>query len=117
MGMLNPQSEQNHLLIKATHAPCAPRHHLILTMHGQHSVMDDTTDVKDPVVVEHVEDRSSSSYVDNLDSTLLDTSLRAQAERKLVRKLDWRLLPTIILIFIMNYIDVRRISSLHYVLV
>ncbi|KAJ3484027.1 hypothetical protein NLI96_g5906 [Meripilus lineatus] len=80
-------------------------------MHGQHSVMDDTTDVKDPVVVEHVEDRSSSSYVDNLDSTLLDTSLRAQAERKLVRKLDWRLLPTIILIFIMNYIDRTAVTA------
>jgi len=32
---------------------------------------------------------------------------RLLAERKLVRKLDMRLLPTIFLIYIMNYIDVR----------
>jgi proteasome assembly chaperone (PAC2) family protein len=32
---------------------------------------------------------------------------RLAAERKLLRKLDMRLLPTIFLIFIMNYIDVR----------
>jgi len=31
---------------------------------------------------------------------------RMLAERKLVRKLDMRLLPTIFLIFILNYIDV-----------
>ena len=86
-------------------------------MHGQHSVVDDTTDVKDPVSVEHVEDRSNSSLVDDSDTALLDTGLRAQAEKKLVRKLDFRLLPTIILLFIMNYIDVSRISSSHYVLV
>ena len=31
---------------------------------------------------------------------------RIRRERQLVRKLDMRLLPTIVLIFIMNYIDV-----------
>lgn len=31
---------------------------------------------------------------------------RLLAERKLVRKLDVRLIPTVFLIFIMNYIDV-----------
>ena len=36
---------------------------------------------------------------------------RLLAERKLVRKLDVRLIPTIFLIFIMNYIDV---SSSYY---
>lgn len=34
------------------------------------------------------------------------TPERTLAERKLVRKLDYRILPTIILIYIMNYIDV-----------
>ena len=33
---------------------------------------------------------------------------RLLAERKLVRKLDRRLLPTILIIYIVNYIDVRR---------
>lgn len=32
---------------------------------------------------------------------------RLLAERRLVRKLDARLLPTIIIIYIMNYIDVH----------
>lgn len=36
---------------------------------------------------------------------------RILAERRLVRKLDMRLLPTIFLIFIMNYIDVSFLSS------
>jgi hypothetical protein len=34
------------------------------------------------------------------------TPERIVAERRLVRKLDTRLLPTIIIIYIMNYIDV-----------
>ena len=32
---------------------------------------------------------------------------RLLAERRLVRKLDMRLIPTIFVIYIMNYIDVR----------
>lgn len=43
------------------------------------------------------------------NSEILDASARPAAERHLVRKLDRRLLPTIILIFIMNYIDVRQL--------
>lgn len=38
------------------------------------------------------------------------TPERAIAERKLVRKLDCRVLPTIFVIYIMNYIDVRSFS-------
>jgi len=37
------------------------------------------------------------------------TRERAIAEKKLLRKLDTRLLPTIFIIFIMNYIDVREL--------
>lgn len=40
------------------------------------------------------------------DGELLAEDVRPAAERRLVRKLDMRLLPTIVLIFIMNYIDV-----------
>lgn len=36
---------------------------------------------------------------------------RILAEKKLVRKLDTRVLPMIILIYIMNYIDVRYIPE------
>lgn len=36
---------------------------------------------------------------------------RVQAERKLVRKLDSRLLPTIVVIYIMNYIDRNGITT------
>ena len=48
----------------------------------------------------------------NGDGVLLENDQRVSAERRLVKKLDHRLLPTIILIYIMNYIDVRQ---LHWV--
>ena len=41
------------------------------------------------------------------DSELLAPDIRVAAERRLVRTLDMRLLPTIIVIYIMNYIDVN----------
>lgn len=69
----------------------------------------------------YVEHRESSSEQDTYpnkvqdgdaydgeDAQLLSPDIRASAERRLVRKLDSRLLPTIVLIFIMNYIDVSN---------
>ncbi|KAI0753050.1 MFS general substrate transporter [Daedaleopsis nitida] len=60
----------------------------------------------------HTEDRppsitssTGSAARGLLDGELLAKDVRPAAERKLVRTLDFRLLPTIILIFIMNYID------------
>lgn len=54
------------------------------------------------------------SQSDDPDSKYyLSPEERAIAERKLVRKLDSRLLPTIICIFILNYIDVGSGIS-HY---
>ena len=44
--------------------------------------------------------------VANSDDDLLSADARPDAERRLVRQLDLRLMPTIIIIFIMNYIDV-----------
>ena len=44
----------------------------------------------------------------NDDGVLLEDDRRASAERRLVKKLDQRLLPTIVVIYIMNYIDVRQ---------
>lgn len=69
---------------------------------------DEEDNLKEVVVVEHLEESSRSSQVDDPDGALLAPSRRIQAERELVRALDFRLLPAIILIFIMNYIDVRR---------
>lgn len=73
-------------------------------------------DEKKEVAVEEV-DRGPPSTAPSLDDAagkaLLDGELLAQdvrpaAERALVRTLDMRLLPTIILIYIMNYIDVSK---------
>ena len=65
---------------------------------------------KKEVAISEVERRPSTteSASESLpDGELLVEGVRAAAERRLVRMLDTRLLPTIILIFIMNYIDVR----------
>ena len=47
------------------------------------------------------------------DDELLAPEVRIVAERRLVRTLDRRLLPTIIVIFIMNYIDVSAVLRSH----
>lgn len=47
----------------------------------------------------------------NGDEDILQVEARRIAERQLVRKLDVRLLPTIIVIFLMNFIDVRRVCG------
>ncbi len=55
-----------------------------------------------------MEERASPSAMMDDDPLPLEGSPeRLLAERKLVRKLDTRVLPTIVLIYIMNYIDVR----------
>ena len=63
---------------------------------------------------DEVEDSPSTIPISagSLDGELLGCDKRPSAERKLVRMLDMRLLPTIILISIMNYIDVRLFCSL-----
>jgi hypothetical protein len=43
---------------------------------------------------------------DHDEEYIMHPEIRQAAERRLVRKLDFRLLPTIVVIFIMNYIDV-----------
>ncbi|KAI0918954.1 hypothetical protein AcV5_002000 [Taiwanofungus camphoratus] len=58
-----------------------------------------------------VEEQSQSDSNIEGDNELLAPGVRASAERKLVRKLDIRLMPTIIVIFIMNYIDRSAITS------
>ena len=55
-----------------------------------------------------IEQRSPAESLDahDDDSELLAPEVRQVAERHLVRVLDSRLMPTIIIIFLMNYIDV-----------
>lgn len=45
-------------------------------------------------------------HVEVADESLLIPEHRRQAEKHLVRLLDMRLLPTVILIYLMNYTDV-----------
>lgn len=40
-----------------------------------------------------------------------ETEERELAERRLLRKLDCRLLPALVIIYILNYVDVRIFSS------
>ena len=58
------------------------------------------------VYIEH--HKETGSHDPNDDGVLLETDKRASAERRLVKKLDHRLLPTIVVIYIMNFIDVRQ---------
>jgi hypothetical protein len=54
--------------------------------------------------VDHKEHIQESPALDALPE--IGSLERLLAEKRLVRKLDTRLLPTIFLIFIMNYIDI-----------
>ena len=53
-------------------------------------------------------DKEIDSHDLDDDGVLLENDKRASAERRLVKKLDRRLLPILALMFIMNYIDVRQ---------
>ncbi|KAG6887742.1 hypothetical protein C0995_013216 [Termitomyces sp. Mi166 len=66
---------------------------------------------KDNSINIEVEENKRASNVDALGLPEPGTPERLEAERKLVRKLDWRLLPTIAVIYIMNYIDRNGITT------
>ncbi|KAH7904471.1 major facilitator superfamily domain-containing protein, partial [Hygrophoropsis aurantiaca] len=65
------------------------------------------------------EKKKSESYTEDVvaarptedDSKLLADDIRRVAERKLVRKLDFRLMPAVVIIYLMNYIDRVAITS------
>jgi hypothetical protein len=62
-----------------------------------------------------IEDHKETGSRDSSDDgVLLENDKRASAERRLVKKLDYRLLPTIVVIFIMNFIDVRQPHRVQY---
>ena len=46
---------------------------------------------------------------------LLTTEARPAAEKKLVRLLDMRLMPIVVLIYVMNYIDVSGLCLISFV--
>jgi hypothetical protein len=62
---------------------------------------------------DHVEDtaqRKRDLSVDDEELPEPGSVERIAAERRLVRKLDFRLMPMLFLIFIMNYIDVSTLN-------
>jgi len=70
--------------------------------------MDITEKEKESVSIE--ENAPSENDSPSLpDLPMPGTPERRLAERRLVRKLDSRLLPTIVVIYLMNYIDVRQL--------
>lgn len=81
-----------------------------LTMSQRHASSSES-DEKFATKVEYVEETSATNVVVDEDGELLLPERRREAERRLVRKLDFRLLPTIVLIFILNYIDVGPVFT------
>ncbi|KAG6900143.1 hypothetical protein C0993_002292 [Termitomyces sp. T159_Od127] len=75
---------------------------------------------KESITIEVENKRANDVDADALDLPEPGTPERLEAERKLVRKLDSRLLPTVFIIYIMNYIDVasaelRELPTLNHV--
>jgi hypothetical protein len=61
--------------------------------------------------IEPVKKSKSDSFTENViddDFRLLTADARQAGERALVRKLDSRLMPTAVFIYLLNYIDVRK---------
>ena len=54
--------------------------------------------------------KEMGSHDPNDDGIFLESDKRTSAERRLVKKPDYRLLPTIVVIFILNFVDVRLCS-------
>lgn len=64
---------------------------------------------KEPISALYVENHKETGPHDsNDDGVLLENDIRTSAEKRLVKKLDNRLLPTIVVVYIMNFIDVRQ---------
>ncbi|EGO00930.1 hypothetical protein SERLA73DRAFT_50208 [Serpula lacrymans var. lacrymans S7.3] len=60
---------------------------------------------------ESFNDNAEPAIQDGDDFELLTAEHRAAGERKLLRKLDMRLMPTIVVIYLMNYIDRVAVTS------
>lgn len=69
--------------------------------------VDSIKKISDKTYVDDVSEKQSApAEVERPDRVNFDSEQRAAEERRLVRKLDMRLIPMVTLIFIMNYIDV-----------
>ena len=62
-----------------------------------------------PTLVYIETQKETVSHDSNEDGVLLDKDERASAERRLLMKLDCRLLPVLTLLYIMAYVDVRQL--------
>ena len=71
---------------------------------------------KKQVSIDSIERKVSSVLPEDVRDGELLGPLRGSAEKILVRKLDMRLLPTIVVIFIMNYIDVSLVYFSSYII-
>ncbi|KAI0821331.1 MFS general substrate transporter [Irpex lacteus] len=69
------------------------------------------TERKDDGSIVQVEKTPEEVVLEDKDAELLAEDIRPSAEKRLVRLLDFRLLPTIVLIFILNYIDRTAVTA------
>lgn len=93
-------------------------HHKSHGLHGDDDIDDSMGDKKQHVThSEHVEAGSvpeaPKSNMLAAPSLVQEMTVeeRHQIERKLVRKVDWRLLPMCVIMYIMNYLDRNNIAS------
>ncbi|PAV24167.1 MFS general substrate transporter [Pyrrhoderma noxium] len=85
---------------------------MVVSRHG--IIADDPKATVEETYIEKTsmdEKNGSSSDLDVANAVSMDPAKRAVEERHLVRKLDMRLMPMIILIFIMNYIDRTAVTT------
>ena len=69
-------------------------------------------DKKKDVIVECLESSGpANNALEQCHGELLSPVLRVEAEKQLVRTLDMRLLPTIMLIYLINLIDVSLLEN------
>lgn len=69
--------------------------------------IDSITGVSDKVYVDDVSEKQNAPAKDERpNGFIIDSQQRVAEERRLIHKLDIRLMPIITLIFIINYIDV-----------
>lgn len=78
---------------------------------------ENTKDSKEDIdAVQHVQSAGPNGNEITVE-TVLNPEQRAIAERALVRKLDMRLLPAIVLIYIMNYIGMFILFMIQFLTV
>ena len=72
--------------------------------------MDDTSRIEDVALSQRASPRPSKRQPPELVRNM-STVKRARLERKLIRKIDLRILPSLILMYVMNYLDRNNIAA------